>query len=48
MVEHLKKSMGWIFWDKDTGAQDFSDGELAYTSFNRSLKKYKYTWCGFY
>ncbi len=47
MVEHLKKSMGWIFWDKDTGAQDFSDGELAYTSFNRSLKKYKYTWCGF-
>jgi site-specific DNA-methyltransferase (adenine-specific) len=47
MVEHLTKSMGWIFWDKDMGAQDFSDGELAYTSFNRSLKKYKYTWCGF-
>ena len=47
MVEYLKKSMGWIFWDKDTGAQDFSDGELAYTSFNRALKKYKYTWCGF-
>jgi site-specific DNA-methyltransferase (adenine-specific) len=47
MVEHLTKSMGWIFWDKDTGSQDFSDGELAYTSFNRSLKKYKYTWCGF-
>ena len=47
MVEHLTKSMGWIFWDKDTGSQDFSDGELAYTSFNRALKKYKYTWCGF-
>ena len=47
MVEHLNKSMGWVFWDKDTGAQDFSDGELAYTSFNRALKKYKYTWCGF-
>ena len=47
MVKHLNKSMGWIFWDKDTGSQDFSDGELAYTSFNRALKKYKYTWCGF-
>lgn len=47
MVEYLNKSMGWIFWDKDTGAQDFSDGELAYTSFNIALKKYKYTWCGF-
>lgn len=47
MVKHLDKSMGWVFWDKDTGAQDFSDGELAYTSFNRALKKYKYTWCGF-
>lgn len=47
MVEHLKPSMGWIFWDKDTWAQDFSDGELAYTSFNRGLKRFKYTWCGF-
>ncbi len=47
MVEYLKPSMGWIFWDKDTWAQDFSDGEFAYTSFKRGAKRFKYTWCGF-
>ncbi len=38
MVEYLKPSMGWIFWDK--GQRDFSlaDGELAYTSFERALR----------
>jgi site-specific DNA-methyltransferase (adenine-specific) len=47
MVEYLPPSMGWIFWDKDTWASDFSDGELAYTSFKKSLKRFKYTWAGF-
>jgi len=37
-VEYLKPSMGWIFWDKMIGG-DFSDGELAYTSFKRALRK---------
>lgn len=34
----LAPSMGWIFWDK---GQDLtmSDGELAYTSFNRALRR---------
>ena len=38
MVEYLKPSMGWIFWDN--GQRDFStsDGELAYSSFERKLK----------
>jgi len=36
-TEHLPPSMGWIFWDKKIGG-DFSDGELAYTSFDRALK----------
>ena len=45
MVEHLNTSMGWIFWDKDSSG-DFSDGELAYTSFNKALKKVKITWMG--
>jgi site-specific DNA-methyltransferase (adenine-specific) len=31
--------MGWIFWDKLIGG-DFSDGELAFTSFERALKKF--------
>ena len=39
-TEYLPASMGWIFWDK---GQDLSmsDGELAYTSFNRALRRVK-------
>jgi site-specific DNA-methyltransferase (adenine-specific) len=36
-TQYLPPSMGWIFWDKQIGG-DFSDGELAYTSFDRALK----------
>ena len=42
-----RNSSGWIFWDKNNGESDFSDGELAWTSFNKPLRKYKYTWSGF-
>ena len=36
----LPHSTGWIFWDKDiSGDVKFSHGELAFTSFNQSLKK---------
>ncbi len=41
---HLPPSMGWIYWDKKIGG-DFSDGELAFTSFDRALKSYTY-WNG--
>ena len=39
-TEFLPSSMGWIFWDK---GQDLSmsDGELAYTSFKRALRRVK-------
>jgi len=40
--EHLPPSMGWVFWDKLIGG-DFSDGELAYTSFQRALKKFTHS-----
>ena len=46
MTENLPPSMGWIYWDKGTGANDFSDGELAYTSFDRALRAYKVSWVG--
>ncbi len=46
MTENLPPSMGWIYWDKGTGANDFSDGELAYTSFSRALRAYKVSWVG--
>ena len=43
MIDKIKKpSMGWIYWDKQNGTSDFSDGELAFTSFNRALRSYKY------
>jgi site-specific DNA-methyltransferase (adenine-specific) len=41
-VEYLTNSSGWIFWDKQiTGDVDFSHGELAFSSFNKSLKMVK-------
>lgn len=43
MIDKIKKpSMGWIYWDKMNGSSDFSDGELAYTSFERALRSFKY------
>ena len=43
MIDKIKKpSMGWVYWDKQNGDSDFSDGELAFTSFNRALRSYKF------
>lgn len=46
ITKYIKSSKGWIFWDKDNGTNNFSDGELAYTSFNRKLTKVKILWNG--
>ncbi len=35
--QHLTPSMGWIFWDKGQKLK-MSDGELAYSSFDRALR----------
>jgi site-specific DNA-methyltransferase (adenine-specific) len=42
----LEPKSGWIFWDKDNGDNNFSDGELAYSSFNYGLRMKKITWNG--
>jgi site-specific DNA-methyltransferase (adenine-specific) len=34
LASFLESSSGWIFWDKGQRDFSFSDGELAYTSFN--------------
>lgn len=49
MIDKIKKnSQGWIFWDKCVAEGcSFSDGELAWTSFNRSLKKIVVPYSGF-
>lgn len=49
MIDKIKiNSPGWIFWDKCVAEGcTFSDGELAWTSFNRSLKKIVVPYSGF-
>ena len=42
----LPVSGGWIFWDKLTGNNDFSDGELAWCSFGKRVRKYTFLWNG--
>jgi len=37
MTEYLPPSMGWILWDKGQRINQ-SDGELAFTSFQRALR----------
>jgi len=44
--EFIQGSRGWIFWDKGTGENDYSDGELAFTPFNKTLKKVFISWVG--
>lgn len=46
MTIHLPPSMGWIVWDKNNGTSSFSDCELAFSSFDRALRKFTYTWSG--
>ena len=36
----------WIFWDKGTGDNDFADGELAWTSFKSTVRKFTHSWVG--
>jgi len=37
---------GRIFWDKDNGENDYSDGEIAYCSLFNSVRKIKFKWHG--
>ena len=49
-TDKLPISRGWVYWDKkitNANNKNFSDGELAYTSFNCILKKFTYDWIGF-
>lgn len=46
----LEPQRGWIFWDKkitNSENKNFSDGELAWTSFDCILRRFTYDWIGF-
>jgi site-specific DNA-methyltransferase (adenine-specific) len=46
----LPPKKGWIFWDKkitNANNTNFSDGELAWTSFDCILRRFAYDWIGF-
>ena len=46
----LPSKKGWIFWDKkitNANNTNFSDGELAWTSFDCILRRFTYDWIGF-
>lgn len=40
-----KNSQGWIVWDKENTGR-FADAELAYTSFNRATRIFRFMWNG--
>lgn len=37
----------WLVWDKDNGANDFADCELAWTNLPKAVRRLKWTWNGF-
>ncbi len=39
----IPSSMGWVCWDKKLDNSDFSDFELAFTSFNVAAKIFRYS-----
>jgi site-specific DNA-methyltransferase (adenine-specific) len=46
----LPAKKGWIFWDKkitNANNTNFSDGELAWTSFDCILRRFTFDWIGF-
>lgn len=44
MIDNINHpSMGWVCWDKKLDNSDFSDFELAFTSFDRAAKIFRYS-----
>jgi site-specific DNA-methyltransferase (adenine-specific) len=47
-AQFLPHSRGWLVWDKrgEMNGNDFSDCELAWTSFNQPIRKLTHVWNG--
>ena len=46
MTNYIPPISSWIYWDKGTGLNDFSDGELAFCSKGGALRSVKISWVG--
>lgn len=44
---YLSGSSCWLVWDKDNGQTEFADCELAWTSFQTAVRKFRWRWSGF-
>lgn len=46
-IQNIPKanSPSWVVWDKDNSG-DFADCELAYTSYKKAVRKFKFRWNG--
>lgn len=44
-TEYLPASKGWIYWNKMMSG-GFSDGELAWTSYDKALRQFTFRWNG--
>jgi len=43
---HLPPSSCWLVWDKENGATDFADAELAWTNLSKAVRLKRYMWNG--
>jgi site-specific DNA-methyltransferase (adenine-specific) len=42
----LPPQPGWLVWDKDNGASDFADCELAWTNYGCAVRRKRHRWAG--
>ena len=47
-VENLTNSSCWVVWDKRTGDNLYADCELAWTSFDKAVRKFEWMWKGMF
>jgi site-specific DNA-methyltransferase (adenine-specific) len=45
-IQYLRNTSCCLIWDKDNGTTDFADCEIAWTSFNSPVRKFKFRWNG--
>lgn len=46
LPDGCKNSSCWIIWDKENGASDFADFEMAWTSFDTATRIFRFRWAG--